>query len=42
MKAPTVKVEPHELIIAAATGAVFGLLGYFLTRKIQGTIERVL
>ena len=36
-----VKVEPHELVIAAATGAVFGLLGYFLTRHIQGMVKRV-
>lgn len=33
-------VKIHELIVAAATGAVFGLVGYYLTRKIEGPVER--
>lgn len=36
------KVPVHELGIAAVTGAVFGLLGYFLTRHITTAVEKVL
>jgi hypothetical protein len=29
-------VDTKELVIAAATGTVFGLLGYYFTRRIHG------
>lgn len=34
-------VSRHELLIAAATGAVFGLAGYFLTRHIHAALARM-
>lgn len=33
-------IKTHELLVAAATGAIFGLLGYYVTRKIEGPVER--
>lgn len=32
-------VDAKELVIAASVGAVFGVLGYYFTRRIHGLFE---
>ncbi len=34
-------VSYHELAIAAALGAIMGLLGYFITRALLPLVEKV-
>lgn len=34
-------VSAHELLIAAGTGAVFGLIGYFATKHIAKYVDKL-
>lgn len=38
----TMHVARQELLIAAATGAVFGVLGYYFTRHIHAQIGKII
>jgi hypothetical protein len=34
--------EMHELLVAACVGAIFGLMGFFITQHITKAIEKVM